>query len=154
MSNFLPNFSDWERPQMQIPIVGSLILAALVDCAITASLTWSLHKSKTGLPTADDLVTRLIRCESSVLTIQTGMITAVVAVIDLILYLSSTIGGVSSIQVQVTTGVAEAFEMIQPPVKLVPGDWSDASTSATKHTETNIEDTPRGQYEIQWSRRS
>ncbi|KDQ52836.1 hypothetical protein JAAARDRAFT_445193 [Jaapia argillacea MUCL 33604] len=132
------------------------------------------------------------------------MITAVVAVIDLILYLSSpypfhlicgytlpklytislmstlnarhafrngssqshhdgnwpnedlhpTIGGVSSIQVQVTTDVAEAFEMVQSHVKLAPGDWSDASGSATKHTETNIEDTPRGQYEIQWSRHS
>ncbi|KDQ52832.1 hypothetical protein JAAARDRAFT_210307 [Jaapia argillacea MUCL 33604] len=209
MSNILPNFSDWGRPQMRIPIVGSLILGAVVDSSITASLTWSLQKSKTGFSVTDDLVTRLIR-----LTVQTGMMTAVVAVIDLTLYLSSasipwpfhlvcgltlpkfytislmstlnarhsirhasgqqsahivtdgnwptkdlhrsahSTGVVSSIQVQVTTDVAEEFELVQPPVKVAPGDWSDASESTTKHTETNIEDTPRGQYEIQWSRRS
>ncbi|KDQ52835.1 hypothetical protein JAAARDRAFT_80931 [Jaapia argillacea MUCL 33604] len=84
MTYILPNFSAWGRPQMRVPIMGALILGAVVDSSITASLTWSLQRSKTGFSVTDDLVTRLIQ-----LTVQTGMMTAAVAIIDLILYLSS-----------------------------------------------------------------
>ncbi|KDQ52828.1 hypothetical protein JAAARDRAFT_210303 [Jaapia argillacea MUCL 33604] len=79
-----PNFADWGRWYIKFPTVSALVLGAVVDCMITASLTSTLYRSKTGFPSTDHVVTKLIR-----LTIQTGMIVAVFAVVDLVLYLSS-----------------------------------------------------------------
>ncbi|KDQ52831.1 hypothetical protein JAAARDRAFT_39812 [Jaapia argillacea MUCL 33604] len=79
-----PNFTDWGRWQIRFPTIAVLVLAAVVDFSITASLTWSLYRSKTGFSGTDDIVTKLIR-----LTIQTGLLVAIFSVIDLILFLSS-----------------------------------------------------------------
>ncbi|KAE8226261.1 hypothetical protein CF319_g1121 [Tilletia indica] len=59
--------------------------AALADSVITAALIYTLNKSRTGFAATDDVLTKLIRA-----TLQTGLLTSTFAVIDLILYLSST----------------------------------------------------------------
>ncbi|KZT27244.1 hypothetical protein NEOLEDRAFT_1177017 [Neolentinus lepideus HHB14362 ss-1] len=74
---------QWNRWEVRVPIVVWLVLAALVDCLITFTLTFHLKQSRTGFAITDDLITRIIR-----LTVQTGMLTALWAVLDLILYLS------------------------------------------------------------------
>jgi len=53
------------------------------DIIITGSLTWYLQRNKSGIKGTDDIVTRIIR-----LTVQTGMITTLWAILDLIVYLT------------------------------------------------------------------
>ncbi|KDQ58623.1 hypothetical protein JAAARDRAFT_674729 [Jaapia argillacea MUCL 33604] len=84
ISNLLPNVVEWNEPRMKIPLITNVALGAVVDSLITAILTWTLRQSRTGISITDHLVTKLIR-----LTVQTGMVTTAVAVIDLILFLSS-----------------------------------------------------------------
>ncbi|CAD6886064.1 unnamed protein product [Tilletia controversa] len=59
--------------------------AALADSVITCALIYTLNKSRTGFAATDDVLTKLIRA-----TLQTGLLTTTFAIIDLILYLSST----------------------------------------------------------------
>ncbi|KDQ50856.1 hypothetical protein JAAARDRAFT_41643 [Jaapia argillacea MUCL 33604] len=84
MTNIVTNVVQWNEPRVKIPLISSLVIGAVVDCLITGALTWSLRQAKTGFSVTDDLVTKLIR-----LTVQTGLVTAVVAVVDLIMFLSS-----------------------------------------------------------------
>lgn len=76
-------FVEWNRWQVKVPIVVWLVLAATVDCLITGTLTFYLRRNRTGFVATDHIITRLIK-----ITVQTGMLTAVWAVMDLILYLS------------------------------------------------------------------
>ncbi|TFK50160.1 hypothetical protein OE88DRAFT_1736428 [Heliocybe sulcata] len=76
-------FVEWNRWEVKVPIVVWLVLAATVDCLITFTLTFYLRRSRTGFAVTDHIVTRIIR-----LTVQTGMLTALWAVLDLVLYLS------------------------------------------------------------------
>ncbi|KAI1797231.1 hypothetical protein LXA43DRAFT_1057036 [Ganoderma leucocontextum] len=64
-------------------VVGILWLvgAALADVLITTALLWHLRTHKTGMLATDDLINKIIR-----LTVQTGLITALFAVICLVLY--------------------------------------------------------------------
>ncbi|CAE6438515.1 unnamed protein product [Rhizoctonia solani] len=59
-----------------------LVTSAVADTAITIILSWYLHAHRTGFPKTDDIITRLIR-----VTVQTGLITTVWALADLIMYL-------------------------------------------------------------------
>jgi len=59
-----------------------LVLAPVTDLVISGALVLYLRTSRTGFATTDDLLSRLTR-----LTIQTGLITAVWALVDLVLFL-------------------------------------------------------------------
>ncbi|TFK50241.1 hypothetical protein OE88DRAFT_1661898 [Heliocybe sulcata] len=76
-------FVEWNRWQVKVPIVVWLVLAAVIDCMITFTLTFYLRRNRTGFVATDHIITRLIR-----VTVQTGMLTALWAVLDLILYLA------------------------------------------------------------------
>ncbi|KAI0315592.1 hypothetical protein OF83DRAFT_339338 [Amylostereum chailletii] len=60
-----------------------LIASTVCDVLITVSLVWFLRKNKTGNARTDDIVDRIIR-----LSVQTGLITSVVATADVTLYLA------------------------------------------------------------------
>lgn len=68
------------------------MLAPVTDLVISLALVTFLRQSRTGFATTDDLLTKLTR-----LTIQTGLITAVWALIDLILFVSMTSSTLSGI---------------------------------------------------------
>ncbi|CAE6449412.1 unnamed protein product [Rhizoctonia solani] len=59
-----------------------LVTSAVADTAITIILSWYLHAHRTGFSKTDDIITRLIR-----ITVQTGLITTVWALVDLVMYL-------------------------------------------------------------------
>ncbi|CAE6519108.1 unnamed protein product, partial [Rhizoctonia solani] len=69
--------------ELKGPISLWLVTSAIADTAITIVLSWYLHTHRTGFAKTDDLVTKLIR-----ITIQTGLITTLWALIDLIMYLT------------------------------------------------------------------
>ncbi|KAG9311992.1 hypothetical protein JVU11DRAFT_7263 [Chiua virens] len=58
-----------------------LASAAVADTLITASLVHSLLRKRTGFAATDDVINRIIR-----LTIQTGMMTAIFAIMDVTLF--------------------------------------------------------------------
>ncbi|KAJ7034042.1 hypothetical protein C8F04DRAFT_1102892 [Mycena alexandri] len=60
-----------------------LISSAVVDVLIAAKLTHSLSTRRTGFSAMDGQINRLIR-----LTVQTGAITAIVALVDVVLFLA------------------------------------------------------------------
>ncbi|KEP52245.1 putative transmembrane protein [Rhizoctonia solani 123E] len=60
-----------------------LVTSALADTAITITLSWYLHSNRTGFSRTDDIITKLIR-----ITVQTGLITTVWALVDLIMFLA------------------------------------------------------------------
>ncbi|KAI0804514.1 hypothetical protein BC629DRAFT_1590781 [Irpex lacteus] len=75
---FYKDFSKFDQ-------VGAvwLVCTAVCDVTIATSLTWYLRKHKTGFSQTDDVLNKIIR-----LTVQNGAITAVWAIVDLILFLS------------------------------------------------------------------
>ncbi|TBU23195.1 hypothetical protein BD311DRAFT_768949 [Dichomitus squalens] len=81
----IPEFVRFQK--FQVIVIIWLAFSAAADVLITASLVWHLRKNKTGMAVTDDVVDRIIR-----LTVQTGLITAVCAAIDLILFLLSSSG--------------------------------------------------------------
>ncbi|KAJ8690742.1 hypothetical protein PTI98_012146 [Pleurotus ostreatus] len=68
-------------PRMAPGIITWLTSAATTDIIITVSLVYHLYRRKTGVRSTDDLVNRIMR-----LTIQTGMITALFATLDVICF--------------------------------------------------------------------
>ncbi|KAF9479886.1 hypothetical protein BDN70DRAFT_662139 [Pholiota conissans] len=70
------NFS--ERRSLQMSAILWLVPGALADVAIAATLSWSLYRRKTGLPSTDAVISRIIR-----LTIQTGLMTSIAALLNL-----------------------------------------------------------------------
>ncbi|KAJ7100793.1 hypothetical protein B0H15DRAFT_817319 [Mycena belliarum] len=64
-------------------IIAWMTTTILVDVTITIILVWYLRRHKTGLEGTDQVVDRLIR-----LTVQTGMLTSVWALLDLVLFLT------------------------------------------------------------------
>ncbi|KAL1950417.1 hypothetical protein VTO73DRAFT_5541 [Trametes versicolor] len=81
----IPEFVHFQK--FEIIVIVWLAFSAVADCAITVALVWHLRKHKTGFVATDDIVNRIIR-----LTVQTGLITALCAVIDLVLFLASPSG--------------------------------------------------------------
>ncbi|EPQ57001.1 hypothetical protein GLOTRDRAFT_127382 [Gloeophyllum trabeum ATCC 11539] len=75
-------FSGLQRVE-QVVIIW-LVMAAVTDTVITAGLVLHLHKQRTIFPQTEDLLTKLMR-----VVIPTGMITAVVAILNLVLYLTT-----------------------------------------------------------------
>ncbi|CEL62687.1 hypothetical protein RSOLAG1IB_05043 [Rhizoctonia solani AG-1 IB] len=68
--------------ELKVQISLWLVTSAISDLAITIVLTWYLHTHRTGFPKTEDLIARLIR-----VTVQTGLITTLWAVLDLIIFL-------------------------------------------------------------------
>ncbi|OJT08158.1 hypothetical protein TRAPUB_954 [Trametes pubescens] len=81
----IPEFVHFQK--FEIIVIVWLAFSAVADCAITVALVWHLRKHKTGFVATDDIVNRIIR-----LTVQTGLITALCAVIDLVLFLATPSG--------------------------------------------------------------
>ncbi|KAL0580660.1 hypothetical protein V5O48_001390 [Marasmius crinis-equi] len=71
------NFRDFKWA-----VIMWLVGACCSDILITVILVWHLRSHKTGFRASDDVVDRIIR-----LTVQTGFVTAVCAIIDLVLFL-------------------------------------------------------------------
>ncbi|KAG9100385.1 hypothetical protein FS749_015468 [Ceratobasidium sp. UAMH 11750] len=69
--------------ELNAPITIWLAMSSATDIAITCVLSWYLHSNRTGFPHTDDVITKLIRS-----TIQTGFLTSLWAVIDLVLFLA------------------------------------------------------------------
>jgi len=75
----------WEYKRLQQfdgAVITWLASSAAADVMITTSLVWSLYNRKTGIKATEEVINRIIR-----LTVQTGMITAVSAAADVIIFL-------------------------------------------------------------------
>ncbi|EPQ53462.1 hypothetical protein GLOTRDRAFT_139698 [Gloeophyllum trabeum ATCC 11539] len=81
----IPQFAKFQ--EFQAIVIVWLISNAVCDVLITTALTWHLRRHKTGFPATDDIVNKIIR-----LTVQTGMITALVATLDVAFFVGSTSG--------------------------------------------------------------
>ncbi|KAI0693966.1 hypothetical protein BC835DRAFT_1415596 [Cytidiella melzeri] len=81
----VPEFIHFQN--FKVIVIIWLAFSATADTVITCALVWHLRKHRTGFTNTDDVVNKIIR-----LTVQTGMITAVCAIIDLIAFLSSPTG--------------------------------------------------------------
>ncbi|KAI0338912.1 hypothetical protein BDW22DRAFT_1432128 [Trametopsis cervina] len=81
----VPEFVHFQK--FEVIVIIWLAFSATADTIITCALVWHLRKHKTGFSSTDDVVNKIIR-----LTVQTGMITAVCAIIDLIAFVSSPSG--------------------------------------------------------------
>ncbi|KAG8691560.1 hypothetical protein FRC11_001239 [Ceratobasidium sp. 423] len=81
---------DFARFQeLKAAVITWLGLSAVTDIVITCTLSWNTtlilvpqHTHRTGFSKTDDIITRLVR-----LTVQTGLVTTLWAITDLILYL-------------------------------------------------------------------
>ncbi|TFK36158.1 hypothetical protein BDQ12DRAFT_687365 [Crucibulum laeve] len=70
------------KPELHWPALTWLAASAIADVIITVSLTVSLSKRKTGFSGTDDAINKIIR-----LTVQTGLITAIFAILDVVCFL-------------------------------------------------------------------
>ncbi|KZT03056.1 uncharacterized protein LAESUDRAFT_729564 [Laetiporus sulphureus 93-53] len=77
-------YTDLQGPAVKVPAVIWLATGLAADFLITFSLVWHLKPKRTGFPSTDLLINRIIR-----LTIETGLLTTSWALTDLILYLAS-----------------------------------------------------------------
>ncbi|KAJ3486409.1 hypothetical protein NLI96_g4270 [Meripilus lineatus] len=83
--HIVPQFVEFQK--FKAVVIVWLIGAAICDAAITLSLTWYLRAHRTGFSSTDGVLNSIIR-----LTVQNGLITALWAIIDLIVFLSSSSG--------------------------------------------------------------
>ncbi|KDQ62487.1 hypothetical protein JAAARDRAFT_30386 [Jaapia argillacea MUCL 33604] len=81
----VPEFIHFQ--DFRVIVIVWLISTVVCDVIITASLTWHLKSHRTGFPATDDVVNKIIR-----LTVQTGMMTAILAIVDLGVYLGNPTG--------------------------------------------------------------
>ncbi|RDB17460.1 hypothetical protein Hypma_001627 [Hypsizygus marmoreus] len=71
------------KPELHWPALMWLLASAIADVTITVSLSMHLRRRKTGFSGTDDAIDRIIR-----LTIQTGFVTAVFAILDVVCFLA------------------------------------------------------------------
>jgi len=83
--SIVTQFTEFRK--FKVVVILWLAFSAIADVLIAVVLTWHLRKRKTGFAFTDDLINRLTR-----LTVQTGAITAVFAIIDLVTFLISNSG--------------------------------------------------------------
>ncbi|TFY67257.1 hypothetical protein EVG20_g3998 [Dentipellis fragilis] len=81
----VPVWTEFQK--FKIPVIVWLTVSALVDSTITVILVWHLRHQKKGFKGSDDLLDKIIR-----LTVQTGLVTSVWAIVDLGVYLGITTG--------------------------------------------------------------
>lgn len=80
-----PNFVDFRH--FKAAVIIWLAAESVGDLLITSILVWYLRKHKTGFKSSDLMIDRIIR-----LTVQTGLITSLVATLDLIFFLDDPAG--------------------------------------------------------------
>ncbi|KAG9078404.1 hypothetical protein FRC06_008384 [Ceratobasidium sp. 370] len=78
--SIIADFSMFRK--FKVAVIVWLGLSALTDTAITVVLVWYLQRHRTGFPKTDNVIDRLVR-----LTIQSGLVTAVCAIADLVTFL-------------------------------------------------------------------
>ncbi|KAI0692564.1 hypothetical protein BC835DRAFT_47564 [Cytidiella melzeri] len=78
--HFIPEFANFQK--FTAAVIVWLAFSAMADVLIAVSLVLYLRNHKTGFSGSDDAIDRIIR-----LTVQTGLITAVCAIVDLIIFL-------------------------------------------------------------------
>ncbi|KAG7449520.1 uncharacterized protein BT62DRAFT_917207 [Guyanagaster necrorhizus] len=81
----IPAFTDFQ--EFQSVVIIWLVASCVADITITVLLVSYLQRHKTGFQGSDELVDRIIRA-----TVQTGLITSVIAILDLILFLVNSSG--------------------------------------------------------------
>jgi len=81
----VPQFTNFQR--FQVVVIIWLAAECVGDIIITTALVWHLRNHRTGFKETDNLVNRLI-----IMTVQTGMITSLCAIVDLILFLCDPTG--------------------------------------------------------------
>jgi len=74
-----PEFARFQ--EFEWTIITWLVGSAVADVFITGSLVWSLYNRKTGVAGSDDIINKIMR-----LSIQTGAITTIAAITDIILW--------------------------------------------------------------------
>ncbi|KAJ6453371.1 hypothetical protein C8R45DRAFT_1039273 [Mycena sanguinolenta] len=70
-----------KKPLLHTPALVWFLTSCVADVLITISLVWTLTNKKTGFRATDSVVDKIIRT-----TIQTGMITAVFSILDVICF--------------------------------------------------------------------
>ena len=84
-STFITNFIDFIS--FENVVILWLAASALADIIIACVLVWHLRTLRTGFTATDDVINRVIR-----LTLQTGLLTAICATINLIIFCSVSSG--------------------------------------------------------------
>ncbi|KAL0958479.1 hypothetical protein HGRIS_000618 [Hohenbuehelia grisea] len=72
------------KPELHWPALTWLLSSAISDVLITLALVWNLYRRKTGFDDTDSAINKIIR-----LTVQTGMITAIFAIADVVFFMIS-----------------------------------------------------------------
>lgn len=80
------NPGDFRRSNLQIEVTVWLVGAVLADAIIAVSLVWHLGRHKHLYPALNSTINRLLR-----MTVQTGVVTTIVAIIDLACYLTDSL---------------------------------------------------------------
>jgi hypothetical protein len=88
------------KPQLHTPALIWLCASAVADVGVVVGMLWSLSRRKTGFSATDGMIDRIIRCPYPsptsvtqkltflVVTIQTGLLTAILALADMICFLT------------------------------------------------------------------
>ncbi|KAG9095819.1 hypothetical protein FS749_009715 [Ceratobasidium sp. UAMH 11750] len=79
-SSIIVDFARFK--ELHVPVTVRLVMSSVTDVAITCILSWYLHSHRTGFPRTDNVLSKLIR-----LTVQTGLLMSLWAVVDLIVFL-------------------------------------------------------------------
>ncbi|EKM79469.1 hypothetical protein AGABI1DRAFT_114029, partial [Agaricus bisporus var. burnettii JB137-S8] len=82
---FIPKFNEFQR--FRIVVILWLGSSCIADIVITTTMVLYLRRHRTGFSQTDHQVDRIIR-----VTMHTGLVTALWALVDLLLYLSSSSG--------------------------------------------------------------
>ncbi|TFK47586.1 hypothetical protein OE88DRAFT_1738500 [Heliocybe sulcata] len=82
---FVPKFVEFQK--FEPIVIVWLVSNAVCDVIITGVLTWHLRRHRTGFPATDDIVNKIIR-----LTVQTGMLTCIVALFDIAFFAADSSG--------------------------------------------------------------
>ncbi|EIW75854.1 hypothetical protein CONPUDRAFT_111643 [Coniophora puteana RWD-64-598 SS2] len=80
-STFITSFIDFTK--FENVVILWLAASALADIIIASVLVWHLRTLRTGFAATDDVINRVVR-----LTLQTGLLTAICATINLIIFCS------------------------------------------------------------------
>ncbi|KII90546.1 hypothetical protein PLICRDRAFT_173946 [Plicaturopsis crispa FD-325 SS-3] len=81
----VPDFINFQK--FKSVVIVWLVSSSICDVIITFSLVWHLRLQKTGFRATDDIVNRIVR-----VTVQTGLLTAIWAIVDLIVFLVNPTG--------------------------------------------------------------
>ncbi|KAH9933212.1 uncharacterized protein BXZ73DRAFT_46508 [Epithele typhae] len=84
-THMMPEFAQLRR--FKVIVIIWLVSSAMADCLITFVLVRYLRGHKTGFGQTNDFLNKIIR-----ITVQTGLITALCAIIDLVTFLLSSTG--------------------------------------------------------------